>query len=507
DRANKLVREVAYSLDDFKVDNCERNRTTLEGKDLLPENARDLAGKVRDIIGRERFEILDLSGKLALEAEMRGEEKAEGQGRREAQGTRYSVLRGFDVFSGILTFTEEDEDEDGADAASVPKPGDYLVPVRAGELAQIHRMRAAYDAIREGKLFNTSLASCLYSGRAARSASIPADASDRMAGIKRNLLQRNINDEQFRAVLKALFAPDLALIQGPPGTGKTTVIAEIIHQALAENPKARILLASQSHLAVDNALEKLRGDPNMRPIRIASSSEARSSLEEEGEQYLESEIDAWVERAGASGSWSPRDNAVARSYWERLQALPAGGTDDWTSRYREKAQRELSRSDRELLRDNYIARVNVVAATCSECGRRNFKERWVGERGFDYVIIDEVSKASPPELFVPLVHARKVILIGDHRQLPPMIDEDLIEQRLVEAGMSDIEGKIEAMKESLFERLFSTAHESIRETLKTQYRMHESIQDAIEQFYQAEGGLRLGLPREAMNAPDLENAA
>lgn len=63
----------------------------------------------------------------------------------------------------------------------------------------------------------------------------------------------------MEAVAKAVSAPDIAIIQGPPGTGKTTVIAEIIWQQILKKPDSKILLTSQTNLAVDNALERLQG--------------------------------------------------------------------------------------------------------------------------------------------------------------------------------------------------------------------------------------------------------
>ena len=76
--------------------------------------------------------------------------------------------------------------------------------------------------------------------------------------------------KQLEAVAKSLLAKDLALIQGPPGTGKTTVIAEIIWQTLLREPEAKILITSQTNLAVDNALERLKGKKLVRPIRVGN---------------------------------------------------------------------------------------------------------------------------------------------------------------------------------------------------------------------------------------------
>lgn len=91
----------------------------------------------------------------------------------------------------------------------------------------------------------------------------------------------NLNEKQLEAVTKSVLANDIALIQGPPGTGKTTVIAEIIWQAIRLNPDCRILLTSQTNLAVDNALERLQGQAGIRPVRIGKP----DKLEPEGRRF------------------------------------------------------------------------------------------------------------------------------------------------------------------------------------------------------------------------------
>jgi hypothetical protein len=94
-----------------------------------------------------------------------------------------------------------------------------------------------------------------------------------------------LNQQQDRAVRAALNSPDVFLIQGPPGTGKTTVIAEIINQATEDGKK--ILLASQSNLAVDNALARLSKTPNVRPIRRFSR---MASADPEAKAFLEQNV-------------------------------------------------------------------------------------------------------------------------------------------------------------------------------------------------------------------------
>ncbi|AFI03917.1 DEAD/DEAH box helicase [Helicobacter cetorum] len=77
----------------------------------------------------------------------------------------------------------------------------------------------------------------------------------------------NLNESQKIAIEKLMNAPDIAFLQGPPGTGKTTVIAEIIMQCVKDNKS--VLLSSQSHDAVDNALARIDNDPSIRLLRLA----------------------------------------------------------------------------------------------------------------------------------------------------------------------------------------------------------------------------------------------
>lgn len=86
----------------------------------------------------------------------------------------------------------------------------------------------------------------------------------------------SLDSDKKGAVSVALGSPHIFLLQGPPGTGKTTFITELITQELARNDRARILLTSQTNVALDNALERLKSShPDLRMIRIASRDESR----------------------------------------------------------------------------------------------------------------------------------------------------------------------------------------------------------------------------------------
>lgn len=140
------------------------------------------------------------------------------------------------------------------------------------------------------------------------------------------------------------------------------------------------------------------------------------------------------------------------------------------------------------IRKLYVKHSNVIGTTCVASARKGFIESFPI---FDVVIIDEVSKATPPELLLPMLKGKKIILVGDHHQLPPLLGNDTLEETLQEMAedSSDFEGKMELknlLKESLFERLFKNLPKTNNKMLAIQYRMHENIMTTISQFYEQE---------------------
>ena len=95
---------------------------------------------------------------------------------------------------------------------------------------------------------------------------------------------------------------------------------------------------------------------------------------------------------------------------------------------------------------------------------------------FDYVIVDEAAKATFPELAVSLNKARKIILVGDHQQLPPVLDTELIR---------DNREKIdeENLMEGIFEKLYDMFPEGNKHRLTVQYRMHPTIGTLISHVF------------------------
>lgn len=207
-----------------------------------------------------------------------------------------------------------------------------------------------------------------------------------------------LNTSQYRAAYRALCATDVCCIHGPPGTGKTRTLVEVVRTACEAGE--RVLATAHSNQAVDNLL-------------VGDSTPERTDPASLHRVVEDSALTA--ARVGTNTS----NDLVAETY----------GTAD-----------------------PYEA--DVVCATTS--GAHRF-----GENIFDCVVVDEATQASIPATLVPVARAKRAVLVGDHRQLPPYHSTETSDE--------------EEMAVSLFEHLLECYGEDIATTLQTQYRMHEAI--------------------------------
>ncbi len=325
---------------------------------------------------------------------------------------------------------------------------------------------------------------------------IHEDISLMMQNVKDNKIEEHLNETQIEAVAKAVLAQDIAFIQGPPGTGKTTVIAEIIWQEIRRNPKCKILLTSQTNLAVDNALERLKYKHAIRPLRIMSD----QRVDNDELIYNIGILDAWVTTPNEYNK-----NNVVEKWIDRIVDRISDNSEyaDITAEWKES----LIKKDKAIRKDfveRYKSSVNLIAATCSICGSRIFYQMYEkmyesNEVAFDVVIMDEASKATPLEMAIPMVLGKKIIVIGDHKQLPPVLDDNSIDTALRKIGRDDLATKIQDLKESQFKKLFLLCQKympNLVTTLNIQYRMHKDIMMTVNQFYVdelGEKGLKCGI--------------
>lgn len=206
---------------------------------------------------------------------------------------------------------------------------------------------------------------------------------------------RSGTDEQRAFVSKALSTSDFALMEGPPGSGKTTAICEIVQQLVAQ--RQRVLLCASTHVAIDNVLERLMdSSAPIYAVRIGK-------LDKVDDRVQETQLDERV-------------RALVTS-WRADPAMSAYG------------ERELE----EMAGRTVIMAANLTCGTTMgivnhPLFRGRDEDLKVQERPittmphWDVLIVDEASKTLIQEFMVPALMARRWIVVGDVRQLPPFAD-------------------------------------------------------------------------------------
>ena len=524
----------------------------------------------------------------------------------------------------------------GVDVAGLRKRGEITIDNRQ-ERAVLKRQQEAIARLRHQESANPRLATLVLDAASLRINNAPEP--DLWFQNRSEFKQIRLDSNQQTAVRRALATQDIYLIQGPPGTGKTSVIAEIVLQVYQKDPQARILISSQSNVAVNNALEKIvnvhKGLQD-KVVRIGKREKAGSALN----LLFDEQIKFWIEQTRkrsqdflgkeeqeltkgmkgldllirldaleqAQGTLQTkfteqtllqeRLQAIARQYTEmetlaqevigiqkKLTTLDERTKSDSVSsrwhavvdvfrteympwaqnllaeltaqtqldgkkteaetalaslsnqidelRYKIKAAEteidlllrtaygkrlrdledprkfvldqnvgyEERRSRLDRLRSlaakwsdamgNRDSMANVFAADCRIFGGTCIGiagHPVVGNMDFDWVIVDEAGRATPPEILVPMVKGRRIILVGDHKQLPPVINQS------TQSAAEDLQIDVTRLKMSLFQDLFEEA-EGARYALDTQYRMHPAIGELVSTcFY--DGKLRSGIQPE-----------
>ncbi len=265
-----------------------------------------------------------------------------------------------------------------------------------------------------------------------------------------------LNPSQQEAVQFALAADDLAIIHGPPGTGKTTTVVELIVQAVARGD--RVLACAPSNTAVDNLLERLIGF-RQRVVRIGHPARVTEDLRSHS-------LDALVE--------SHESTAIVKEMRQEADAL-FRQADKWTRAKRTRDQkRDLRREAKALLSNARAVERHAVQAVLDTadiiCATTTFNEDLLGDRSFDLTVIDEACQSTEPGCWVPLLRSDKVVLAGDHQQLPPTV--------------LSAEAAAQGFSVSLMERQIGIWGDNVTRLLNVQYRMHRDIMGfSSDQFY------------------------
>jgi DNA polymerase alpha-associated DNA helicase A len=275
-----------------------------------------------------------------------------------------------------------------------------------------------------------------------------------------------LNDSQKDAIRFALASQDIALIHGPPGTGKTHTLIELIMQMIQR--KKRILVCGPSNVSVDNIVERLA--PKKVPVvRIGHPARLLPSV-------LEHSLEVLTQTSDAAG--------IVKDIRKEIDEKQASIRKTRSGRERRGIYDDLKQLRKEFREreskcvDNLVRESSVVLATLHGAGGHQLKNQ-----KFDVVIIDEASQALEAQCWISLLGAEKVVLAGDHLQLPPTVKSTGQKSKEAQSkGTTNAEDssnkemlKGVSLERTLFDRLLALHGPGIKRMLTTQYRMHETI--------------------------------
>ena len=269
----------------------------------------------------------------------------------------------------------------------------------------------------------------------------------------------SLNDSQKDAIRFALGAQDIALIHGPPGTGKTHTLIELILQLVQR--KKRILVCGPSNVSVDNIVERL-AKTKTPVVRIGHPARLLPSV-------LDHSLEVLTQTSDAGG--------IVKDIRKEMDEKQASIRKTRSGRERRGIYDELKLLRKEFREreskcvNNLVTESSVVLATLHGAGGHQLKNE-----KFDVVIIDEASQALEAQCWIPLLSADKVVLAGDHLQLPPTVKSTGQKpKKSKDAPPAEETLKGVSLERTLFDRLLALHGPGIKTMLTTQYRMHETI--------------------------------
>jgi predicted DNA helicase len=270
--------------------------------------------------------------------------------------------------------------------------------------------------------------------------------------VKQLDIDPSLHEDQRIAAVHGIFAEDVALIHGPPGTGKTRVVVEVIRECVARGE--RVLALTASNAAIDHlALSLLAADPALPLARLGQPARVHPALEQ---HTLVALTEAHERRQMAK-------DLVEQAFQLLRQARrrSSRGRDAWQKEREARVQAgKLFADARRLERQ---AAADVLERTRILCGTlTGLRDDVMGDEPFDVLVVDEASQALTPALLLGVLRAKRVVLAGDHKQLPPTV----ISPKAARDGLAD----------TAFSKLASADKDGKHSRMLTvQHRMHEAL--------------------------------
>ena len=266
----------------------------------------------------------------------------------------------------------------------------------------------------------------------------------------------NLSPSQRSAVEFALSADDVCVIHGPPGTGKTTTVVEVIRQLVAR--EETVLACGPSNHAADHLAVQL-SESGVEVVRVGHPARVQAHLQD---LTLDAKV-AQHERVKIARNCLRDAMKLQRKADRYTRARPEPGQKRSLRNEARELMQEARQHERKAVQE-------VLESADVICGTTTVDPMILADREFDTLVIDEACQSTEPGSWVPLRYAQRIILAGDHCQLPPTV--------------MSAEAERKGLSVSLQQRLVSLFGEKVYRRLTTQYRMHAQImQFSSDQFY------------------------
>ena len=274
------------------------------------------------------------------------------------------------------------------------------------------------------------------------------------------MLRSSLNPSQQAAVSRVLAAEDLAIVHGPPGTGKTTTLVQAIRELVARDG-GPILVAAPSNTAVDLLSERLINGAGLNVVRVgnpAKVSEQLQSLTLDSRMAQHPAMKEVKRLKKQAGEYRDMAHKYKRNFGQAEREQRKALFDEARN-----IGKEVERTEQYIIGD-ILARAQVVTSTL--VGANHYTVRHLR---YKTAVIDEAGQALEPACWIPALKAQRLVLAGDHCQLPPTIKSETAAR--------------EGLATTLLEKLVQRHPEAVT-LLDEQYRMHTRIMEySSEVFY------------------------